>query len=84
MSEEKIGVVDHFFTDISVGIVDLDGEIELGDKIHFKGTTTDFTQTIESMEIDREDVEEASPGDVIGMKVENRVREGDEVFKVEK
>lgn len=83
MSEEKIGEVDHFFTDISVGIVDLRRELELGDKVHFKGATTDFTQTVKSMQIDREDVEEAGAGDVIGMKTENRVREDDEVFKVE-
>jgi len=83
MTEEKVGEVDHFFTDISVGIVDLSDKVELGDKLHFKGATTDFTQTVDSMEIDQESVEEAGPGDVIGMKVEDRVREDDEVFKVE-
>jgi len=82
MSEEKIGEVDHYFTDISVGIVALEGELELGDKVHFKGATTDFIQKVKSMEIDREDVEEAGKGDVIGMKVDQRVREEDEVFKV--
>ncbi|MFP4117137.1 MAG: EF-Tu/IF-2/RF-3 family GTPase [Candidatus Aenigmatarchaeota archaeon] len=83
MSEEKIGEVDHYFTDISVGIVDLSGKLKIGDKVHFKGATTDFTQKVKSMEIDREDVEEAGPGDVIGMKVKERVREEDEVFKVD-
>jgi len=83
MPEEKIGEVDHYFTDISVGIVALEGELELGDKVHFKGATTDFIQKVKSMEIDREDVEEAGKGDVIGMKVDQRVREEDEVFKVQ-
>ncbi len=83
MSEEKIGEVDHYFTDISVGIVALEGKLELGDKVHFKGATTDFIQKVKSMEIDREDVEEAGKGDVIGMKVDQRVREEDEVFKVQ-
>ncbi|MFP4116219.1 MAG: translation elongation factor-like protein [Candidatus Aenigmatarchaeota archaeon] len=83
MTEERVGEVDHFFTDLSVGIVDLSDKVEIGDKLHFKGATTDFTQTVDSMEIDREKVEEAGSGDVIGLKVEERVREDDEVFKVE-
>lgn len=83
MPEEKVGDVTHFFTGLSVGIVDLSGDLEVGDKIHFKGATTDFEQTIESMEIDHEQVEEAGSGDKIGVKVEQRVRGGDEAFKVE-
>lgn len=83
MSEEKVGEVDHFFTDISVGIVDLEDSLSVGESVHFKGSTTDFTQEVKSMQIDREDVEEAGRGDVVGMKVKNRVREGDEVFRVE-
>lgn len=83
MSKEKIGEVTHFFTDISVGIVDLSEKVEVGDKLHFKGATTDFEQVVDSMEIDQEKVEEAGPGDVIGLKVDERVREGDEVMKVE-
>lgn len=83
MPEEKVGDVTHFFTGLSVGIVDLSGDLEVGDRIHFKGATTDFEQTIESMEIDHEQVEEAGSGDKIGVKVEQRVRGGDEAFKVE-
>lgn len=83
MPEEKIGEVTHFFTDLSVGIIDLSGKLEVGEKVHFTGATTDFEQQIDSMEIDREKVEEAGPGDKIGVKVDERVREGDEVLKVE-
>lgn len=83
MPEEKIGEVTHFFTDLSVGIIGLSGKLEVGDEVHIKGSTTDFKQTIDSMEIDREKIEEAGPGDEIGVKVDERVREGDEVFKVE-
>lgn len=83
MPEEKIGDVTHFFTDLSVGIIDLSDELEVGDSVRFKGATTDFEQQIDSMEIDREKVEKAGPGDKIGVEVDQRVREGDEVFKVE-
>lgn len=83
MPEEKIGEVTHFFTDLSVGIIDLSGKLEVSEKVHFKGATTDFEQQIDSMEIDREKVEEAGPGDKIGVEVDERVREGDEVLKVE-
>ncbi|MFW5902613.1 MAG: translation elongation factor-like protein [archaeon] len=79
---EKIGEVTHYFTDLSVGIIKLEDELRVGDKIRIKGATTDFEQEIKSMEIDREEVEEAGPGESVGMKVKNRVREGDEVYKV--
>ncbi len=82
MPREKIGSVEHYFTDISVGIIDLDGKLTVGDRIHFIGSTTDFEQTVKSMQIDHEDVEEANRGDVIGMKVKDRVREGDDVLKI--
>lgn len=83
MPEEKIGEVTHFFTDLSVGIIELSGGLELGDTIHVKGATTDFEQNVNSIEIDRESVEEAGAGDSVGTKVKDRVREGDEVFRTE-
>jgi len=79
---EKIGEVTHYFTDLNVGIIKLEDELELGDKIRIKGSTTDFEQKVNSMEIDREEVERAESGESIGMKVKDRVREGDEVYKV--
>ena len=85
MSERKvaeIGVVTHYFTKISVAIVDLSNTLSVGDRILIKGMTTDFEQTIDSMQIEHEDVEKAEAGQSIGLKVKDRVREGDAVYKV--
>jgi len=80
--EEKIGVVTHYFGHIPAGIVKLTGELKKGAKVHFKGATTDFTQTAESIQIDHKDITVAKKGDEIGIQVEQKVREGDEVFLV--
>lgn len=83
MAAKKIGEVTHFFTDINVGIIKLSDTLEEGEKIRIKGSTTDFTQKAKSMQIEHETVEKAGKGDSIGLKVKDRVREGDEVFLVE-
>ncbi len=80
---EEIGVVTHFFSKIGVAAIKLTGSLKIGDKIRIKGATTDFEQTVESMEINRQKIEEAKAGDEIGIKVIDRVREGDKVYKVE-
>lgn len=80
MKGNKIGEVEHYYTDIGVGIISLSAHLEVGDIVKFKGATTDFEQTINSIQIEHKDVEEAKPGDEIGVKVKNRVREGDEVY----
>ena len=83
MDEEKIGVVSHYFGNIKVaGIEITDGELVVGDTIHIKGHTSDFTQTIDSIQIEHEDVEKASVGDSIGLKVLEHAREHDIVYKV--
>jgi translation elongation factor EF-Tu-like GTPase len=83
MVEEKIGVVEHFFTKVSVVAIKItDGELKIGDTIHIVGAHTDFTQKIESMEIDRNPVQSVKPGDDVGIKVKDRVREHDIVYKV--
>jgi len=83
MVEEKIGVVEHFFTKISVAAIKLtDGELRVGDTIHIVGATTDFKQKVDSMQINRQSIEVAKPGDEIGIKVIDRVRENDVVYKV--
>ena len=85
MAEEKlIGQVTHYFGNIGVGIVKLtDGEVKIGDRVHFKGHTTDFEQEITSMQIEHKDIQSAKKGDEFGMKVEQKVREGDQVFLVQ-
>ena len=82
MAEEKIGVVSHFFDKVSVAAIKLEGELKVGDTIHIKGATTDFTTAVDSMQINREAVETAKAGDEIGIKVPEKVRSNDEVFKV--
>ena len=84
MSEalEKVGEVSHYFSRINVGVVELTVPLKVGDRIAIKGMTTNFEQTIESMEIEHKRVQEAKVGDSIGLKVEDRVREGDIVYKL--
>ena len=83
MVEEKIGIVEHFFTNVSVAAIRItNGELKVGDTIHIVGAHTDFTQKIESMEIDRNPVESVTVGNDVGIKVKDRVREHDVVYKV--
>jgi translation elongation factor EF-1alpha len=85
MVEEKIGIVDHFFSHISVAAINItDGELKIGDTIHFVGAHTDFTQPVDRMEINRAPIEIAKPGDAIGIKVKDKVRENDIVYKLPK
>jgi putative protease len=83
MVEEKIGMVEHFFTHISVAAIKItNGELKIGDTIHIVGAHTDFKQKIESMEIDRKSVEIVTIGDDVGIKLKERVREKDIVYKI--
>ena len=83
MPEEKVGVVTHYFGHIQVAAVRVtNGPLKVGDKIHFKGHTTDFAQAIDSMQIDNVNVQAADVGAEIGMKVAQHARTHDEVFRV--
>lgn len=83
MSEQEIGLITHYFGHISVAAVQItDGELRVGDTVHIKGHTTDFTQPVESLEIEHESVEVARPGDDVAMKVKEHAREHDIVYKV--
>ena len=83
MPEEEIGVISNFFSKISVAAITItSGELKVGDTIRIKGSTTDLTQTIDSMEIDRKPVQKAGFGSSVGVKVKERVRANDLVFKV--
>jgi len=77
-----IGKVTHFFSHISVAVIELSEVLNVGDKIRIVGGDTDFTQTVESMEIEHKKVESANPGDSAGMKVGQKVREGYKVYKL--
>jgi len=84
VSEQEIGYISHYFTNINVGIIELTkGNLNRGDKIRIKGETTDFTQVIDSMQYEHQPVDRAEAGKSIGIKVSDRVREHDKVYKVE-
>lgn len=79
--EKQIGKIIHYYDKIGVGIIDLKAALKVGDEIHVKGKHTDFTQPIDSMQIEHAQVEKAKAKDVIGIKVGQEVREGDLVYK---
>ncbi len=82
MPEEVIGKVSDFFAHPVVAGIELTGTLKAGDRIHIKGYTTDMELTVASMQIDNADVSQAKAGDAIGVKVTERVRRGDTVYKV--
>jgi len=83
MKEEKIGFVSNYFSKISVVAVEITGgKLSLGDTLHFFGHTTDFESTVHSMQIEHNAVTEARKGDSVGIKVSEKVREGDKVYKI--
>jgi putative protease len=85
MVEEKIGIVEHFFTNINVAAIKItDGELKIGDTVHFVGAHTDVVQQIDRMEINRVPIQNAKTGDAIGIKVKDKVREHDIVYKIPK
>jgi len=79
---QEVGKVTHFFNKISVAVVELKARLSVGDKIRIMGPTTDFEQTVESMQIEHENVKTADTGQSIGLKVKDHVRENDTVYKV--
>jgi len=83
MEEEKIGFVSNYFSKISVAAIEITGgTVSVGDTLHFLGYTTDFESTVHSMQIDHKAVTAAKKGDHVGVKVAEKVREGDKVYKV--
>jgi translation elongation factor EF-1alpha len=82
MGEVEIGKVTDFFAKPVVAGIELSGSLKIGDKIHIKGNTTDMQLTVASMQIERVNITEGKPGDVVGIRVLDRVRRGDKVYKV--
>ena len=83
-AEQRIGVVTHYYSHLSVAALQLDpgATLRAGDVIHVLGHTTDFSQRVESLEVDRKSVLEVGPNDDFGLKVADHAREHDVVFKV--
>lgn len=80
VDEKQIGKITHYYNNIGVGIVELSDKLKVGDQIRIKGKSTDFEQEVDSMQLEHEPVQAAKKGDVIGIKVKEKVKEGDEVY----
>ena len=82
-AEKLIGRITHYYSHLSVGIIELtEGELKVGDTIRIKGNHTDFTQTVDSIQIERQSVARADRGKSVGIKVKEKVREHDQVLPV--
>ncbi|MHA2313869.1 MAG: translation elongation factor-like protein [Candidatus Hermodarchaeia archaeon] len=86
MSEQTtktpIGKVTNYYSKIKVAVVELSAPLKKGDKIAIEGSTTKLTQTVKSMQIDRQDIDSAKAGQDIGLKVKDRVRIGDTIYRI--
>ena len=79
---KSIGEVTHYYGDLKVAVVKFSRGVEAGEKVHFKGATTDFEQALDSMQLDHKAIEEVKKGKEVGVKVKDKVRAGDEVYEV--
>lgn len=82
MQEKEIGKITHYYGHLGVGIIELSDVLKIGDSIHIKGHSSDFTQNIDSMQIEHASVSEAKAGDSIGIKVAQKTNPHDIVYKV--
>lgn len=78
---DAIGTVTHYFGHLSVAAVTLAAPLARGDRVHIKGHTTDLVQSVESMQVDHRDIEQANPGDDLAIKVDDHVREHDKIYR---
>jgi len=82
MPEQEVGAITHFYGHLNVGIVELTDALKIGDTIHIKGHSSDFNQTVGSMQIEHKEVTEAKAGDSIGIKIDQKAHPHDKVYKV--
>jgi hypothetical protein len=80
--EKQIGTVTHYYSRLSVAVLNLTAEIHQGDEIHIRGRITDLQMKVDSLEIEHTKVETAAPGAEVALKVDGYVREGDVVYKL--
>ena len=83
MAEKEIGVVTNYFSKIGVAVIQLTAPLQLGDEIHISGGERDFRQQVGSMQIEHQPIEKGEAGQEIALKLEEKARPGDKVFKVE-
>ena len=83
MAEDQVGVVVNYYAKLGVVALKVtNGTIKTGDLLKYKGHTTDFTEAVTSMEIEKQPVEQAQAGDLVGVKVKEKVREKDKVYRI--
>ncbi len=82
MQEKEIGKITHYYGHIGVGIVELSDGLKVGETIHIKGHTSDFTQNVDSIQIEHAGVPEAKLGDIVGIKFAQKVHPQDKIYKV--
>ena len=82
MEEKEIGKIEKYFSHVGVGIIELTADLKVGDAIHIKGHTTDFSQMVESMQVEHSPVDKASSGSSVGIKAKEKVRPGDKVYLI--
>lgn len=82
MERQEIGQVTHFYSKIGVAIIRLDSTLKVGERIAIVGSTTDLEQEVKSMQVEHQSIGEAKAGDLVGLKVKDKVREGDTVFNI--
>ena len=82
MAEELVGTISHYFPKPQVGVVKLTAGIKVGDNLHLAGHGADFQQTVTSMQLDHVPVQAASPGTEVAIRIDQRVREGTQVYRI--
>lgn len=80
---KKIGKVTHYYGNIGVAIIELTGKLSKGDKVKFEGGKTEFEQSVDSMQMEHKEIDSANKGDVVGVKVDQKVGDGVEVYLME-
>jgi putative protease len=80
--EKEVGTIIHFYPKIMVAVVKVSDSLKVGETIRIAGHTTDFTQTVDSLQIEHQQVQEVPKGETVGLRVAERVREGDKVYRV--
>jgi translation elongation factor EF-1alpha len=82
LADLKVGKITHYYDKIGVAVVELSGTLSVGDEIKISGHGREFNQKVSSVQVEHEEIKEAKKGKIVGMKVDQEVKEGDEVFRV--
>ncbi|OQA93187.1 MAG: hypothetical protein BWY24_00709 [Microgenomates group bacterium ADurb.Bin219] len=82
LADQKVGKIIHFYDKIGVAVVEVSDTLAVGDTVKISGHGNEFTQSVSSMQVEHEQIEEAKKGQTVGMKLDQAASEGDEIYKV--